>query len=167
MFERKLYRADMLRCVLCSDAPCSKACGKVDVSAVLRSIWFDDEKAAASRFPAQNPCHGCPAPCEENCVRPHEVPIRGLMTRLHDEVKPELEIPLPEDEYRLRTELCGVPLENPFLLSSSVVASTYDMCARAFEAGWAGAAFLIKFVGISYNFVLEKPVQMCKIKEYA
>jgi dihydropyrimidine dehydrogenase (NAD+) subunit PreA len=27
------------------------------------------------------------------------------------------------------------------LLSSSVVASTYDMCARAFEAGWAGVAF--------------------------
>ena len=36
---------------------------------------------------------------------------------------------------------CGVPLENPFLLSFSVVASTYDMCARAFEAGWAGACF--------------------------
>jgi dihydropyrimidine dehydrogenase (NAD+) subunit PreA len=32
-------------------------------------------------------------------------------------------------------------LENPFLLSSSVVASTYDMCARAFEAGWAGICF--------------------------
>ena len=28
-----------------------------------------------------------------------------------------------------------------FLLSSSVVASSYEMCARAFEAGWAGAAF--------------------------
>jgi len=56
-------------------------------------------------------------------------------------VKPHLEIALPEDEHRLRTELCGIPLENPFLLSSSVVASTYDMCARAFEAGWAGAAF--------------------------
>ena len=38
-------------------------------------------------------------------------------------------------------DLCGIPLENPFLLSSSVVASTYDMCARAFEAGWAGACF--------------------------
>ena len=38
-------------------------------------------------------------------------------------------------------ELCGIEIENPFLLSSSVVASTYDMCARAFEAGWAGAAF--------------------------
>ena len=63
------------------------------------------------------------------------------MTRLHDQVKPQLEIPYPETEERLRTELCGIPLENPFFLSSSVVASTYDMCARAFEAGWAGAAF--------------------------
>jgi len=32
-------------------------------------------------------------------------------------------------------------LENPFLLSSSVVASTYERCTRAFEAVWAGAAF--------------------------
>ena len=56
-------------------------------------------------------------------------------------MRPELETLPPENEERLRTELCGVPLENPFLLSSSVVASTYDMCARAFEAGWAGAAF--------------------------
>ena len=63
------------------------------------------------------------------------------MTRLHGAVKPGLEIPAPEDESRLRTQLCGIPLENPFLLSSSVVGSTYDMCARAFEAGWAGAAF--------------------------
>ena len=141
MFERKLLRADMLRCALCSDAPCGKACGKLDVAAMLRSIWFDNEKAAASRFPEEDPCAGCPAPCEAACVRAHAVPIRTLMIRLHDEVKPQLELPLPENEDRLRTEMCGVPLENPFLLSSSVVASTYDMCARAFEAGWAGAAF--------------------------
>jgi dihydropyrimidine dehydrogenase (NAD+) subunit PreA len=63
------------------------------------------------------------------------------MMRLHDEIKQELEIELPASEERLRTQMCGIPLENPFLLSSSVVASTYDMCARAFEAGWAGAAF--------------------------
>ena len=52
-----------------------------------------------------------------------------------------MEIPSPDTEERLAADFCGIRLENPFLLSSSVVASTYDMCARAFEAGWAGAAF--------------------------
>ena len=141
MFERKLYRSDMIACALCADAPCAKACGKLDCAALLRGIWFDDEKSAAACFPDENPCLNCPAPCENACVRAREVPIRALLTRLHDEVKPELEIAMPEEEDRLRTELCGIALENPFLLSSSVVASTYDMCARAFEAGWAGAAF--------------------------
>ena len=141
MFERKLKRLDMLRCALCADAPCSKACGETDPARCLRSIWFDNEKGAASGLPEANPCVNCAAPCEAACVRPGEVPIRALMTRLHDEVCPELELKPAADEERLRTELCGIPLENPFLLSSSVVASTYDMCARAFEAGWAGAAF--------------------------
>ena len=141
MFERVLYRSDMLKCAICHDAPCSKACEKIDPAGLLRSIWFDDEHAAAARFPDENPCADCSAPCEAACVRPHEVPIRALLGRLHKEVKPDLETTAPEDESRLRTEICGIPLENPFLLSSSVVASTYDMCARAFEAGWAGAAF--------------------------
>ena len=141
MFDRKLHRTDMLRCTLCQNAPCSSVCKKIDCASMLRSIWFDNEKTAASRLPAENPCVGCPAPCEAACVRAHEVPIRELITRLHDEVKPELEISPPEDEKRLRAEFCGIPLENPFLLSSSVVASTYDMCARAFDAGWAGVAY--------------------------
>ena len=141
MFERKLKRLDMLRCALCADAPCSKACGETDPARCLRSIWFDNEKGAASGLPEANPCVNCAAPCEAACVRPGEIPIRALMTRLYDEVRPELELKPAADEERLRTELCGIPLENPFLLSSSVVASTYDMCARAFEAGWAGAAF--------------------------
>ena len=141
MFEKKIYRSDMVRCVLCSDAPCTKVCGKIDPARLLRSIWFDNENTAACRFPAENPCAECSAPCEAACVRAGQVPVRALMMRLHDEIKQELEIELPASEERLRTQMCGIPLENPFLLSSSVVASTYDMCARAFEAGWAGAAF--------------------------
>ena len=141
MFVRNIYRTDMLRCALCADAPCTGACGQIDPASMLRSIWFENEKTAAMRLPTENPCEKCSAPCESACVRAHEVPIRKLMTRLHDEVKSDLEISQPPDESALRTELCGIPLENPFLLSSSVVASTYDMCARAFEAGWAGAAF--------------------------
>ena len=141
ILTRQIPRSDMIRCAICVDAPCSSACGKMDPAGFLRSIWFDNEKTAAAGLPEENPCVNCPAPCEEACVRPHEVPVRSLMGRLYDAIRPKLEIPVPEDENRLRTDICGVPLENPFLLSSSVVASTYDMCARAFEAGWAGAAF--------------------------
>ena len=141
LFERKINRSDMLGCVLCLDAPCSGACKKLDPAKLLRSVWFDDEKIAAARFPEINPCASCNAPCESACVRPQQIPVRDLMIKLHDEVRQQLEIAEPYHEERLRTSLCGIPLENPFLLSSSVVASTYDMCARAFEAGWAGAAF--------------------------
>ena len=141
MFDKKLFRSDMLKCALCQEAPCTAACGKLDPAGLLRSIWFDNEKTAAARLPDPGPCSICPAPCEAACIRPHQVPVRELIMRLHEDVRPQLEVSLPENEERLRTELCGIPMENPFLLSSSVVASTYDMCARAFEAGWAGAAF--------------------------
>ena len=141
MFQKHITRSELLRCTLCKDAPCTAACGALDPARILRRLWFDDEKTAAACFPDANPCAACAAPCEDACVRPHQVPIQALFTRVHEEVKPHLEIGLPEDERRLQTALCGIPLESPFLLSSSVVASSYDMCARAFEAGWAGAAF--------------------------
>ena len=141
VFEKKLYRSDMLRCLLCHEAPCSGACNMLDPDRILRSIWFDNEIAAALALPDENPCADCSAPCEAACLRSHEVPIRHLLSELHSKVKPQTEAILPESEDRLKTEMCGIQMENPFLLSSSVVASTYDMCARAFEAGWAGAAF--------------------------
>lgn len=136
-----ISRLDMIRCTLCADAPCDKACPQVKPAGLLRSIWFQNEQTAALRLPEHNPCVLCPAPCELACVRPMAVPVKELVNRLYVEVRPECDTPLPEDEERLRCDLCGIPLENPFLLSSSVVASTYDMCARAFEAGWAGACF--------------------------
>lgn len=139
--EPRIQRADMIRCALCGNAPCDAACKKLNPSSLLRSMWFRNEQGAVSRLPKENPCLICDAPCEEACVRPGEVPIRDLVNRLYDEVAPEAETRVPKDESRLRCDLCGIPLENPFLLSSSVVASTYDMCARAFEAGWAGACF--------------------------
>ena len=136
-----INRTDMIRCVLCGNAACNKACEKLRPSRLLRSIWFGNEQTAVSRLPEENPCLTCSAPCESACVRSGEVPIRDLVNRLYYQVKPICETPLPENEDRLKCELCGIPLENPFLLSSSVVASTYDMCARAFEAGWAGICF--------------------------
>ena len=139
--EPLIPRADMIRCAICADAPCTSACGQLNVGDALRSIWFWNEQIAALRLPAENTCLTCDARCESACVRPGEVPIRDLINRLHFQVKPECETPEPEGEKRLECELCGIPLRNPFLLSSSVVASNYEMCARAFEAGWAGICY--------------------------
>ena len=139
--EPSISRADMIRCALCDRPPCDEACNEVKPAALLRSIWFRNEQTAAQRLPETNPCLTCPAPCERACVRAGEVPVRDLINRLYYQVKPDCETKLPENEERLRCDLCGVPLENPFILASSVVASTYDMCARAFEAGWAGISF--------------------------
>ena len=141
LFERKIYRSDMFKCALCYEAPCSKACADLDPARLLRSIWFDDEKVAACNMPEKSPCIHCAAPCEQACVLSEKVPIRKLMLKLGNEVRPELEIALLTDENRLKSDICGIEIENPFLLSSSVVASSYDMCKRAFEAGWAGVAF--------------------------
>ncbi len=139
--KRIIRRADMIRCTLCKDAPCGRECPAFDPSAALRSIWLDNEAYAAGSLPDPLPCISCDAPCESACIRAGEVPIRKLMMRLKDEVLPLNECDIPETEDLLKCDICGIPLENPFLLSSSVVSSSYDMCARAFEAGWAGVSF--------------------------
>lgn len=41
----------------------------------------------------------------------------------------------------LSIEFCGVKCENPFFLSSSVVSSNFDMCAKALDMGWSGIVF--------------------------
>ena len=147
-YIRQIERKEMLRCALCGDAPCTKACGRIDCAAMLRSIWFDNEDGAAEKLPKVLPCEDCGAPCEQACIRHGEVAIRALMQKLHGTPSEE-RYHDPGQIGKLRTNICVIPLENPFLLSSSVVASTYEMCARAFDMGWAGAAFkTISFLDI-------------------
>ena len=117
-------RADMIRCALCADAPCDTACPAMKPSELLRSIWFQNEQTAAQKLPDANPCLTCDTPCERTCLRPGEVPIRDLVNRLYYQVKPSCETPVPANEERLKCDICGIPLENPFLLSSSVPAMT-------------------------------------------
>ncbi len=131
----------MLGCLLCDRPPCDTACPRgIAPAKILRSLWFDNEDYATASLP-EIPCRECPAPCEMACLSPRDVSIKKIMTRLEEELRPLLDVEPPPDEKSLQTDLCGISLENPFLLSSSSVSSTYDMCARAFEAGWAGAAF--------------------------
>ncbi|MBQ1305931.1 MAG: NAD-dependent dihydropyrimidine dehydrogenase subunit PreA [Erysipelotrichales bacterium] len=123
------------KCMLCHDAKCRQACGVIEPDTILRSLYFDNAAGAKNRLAGNFPCAGCDARCEKDC--PAKVKVKEILTSLDlKETKPA-----PVNYECLKTDFCGIPLENPFLLSSSVVASTYDMCARAFEAGWAGAAF--------------------------
>lgn len=147
-YERQILRSDMINCALCEDAPCREACGRVECDKALRSIWFDNEDGAAAKLPETLPCNKCDASCEQACIRQGKVPVKELMQKLHS-IRGEEKFYDHETLTKLKTNICGIPLENPFLLSSSVVASTYEMCARAFDMGWAGAAFkTISFLDI-------------------
>ena len=132
--NRVVYRKDMVDCVLCLDPPCSKACPCMDPGSILRSVWFDNEKAAKHQM--REDCSSCPALCEKACMK--SVPIKKVMEKVKRVTVSDVDI---SDEKLLESDICGIKIENPFLLSSSVVGSTYEMCARAFDEGWAGVAF--------------------------
>lgn len=135
---RVIGRKNIVSCMLCAEPKCSAACPKaLDPARQLRRIWFDNEAGVASCLRESDSCADCEAPCVSEC--PVEAAIPKILGKLKSEadifqsVEPKAEL--------MRSEICGIPLENPFILSSSVVASSYEMCARAFDLGWAGAAF--------------------------
>ena len=145
-------------CTLCHDAPCSKACGKADLGRIIRACKFDNWEAVASKI-SDDMCKDCNSACEAAC--PKNVKIKELINEIIEN-KDEIEI-LPEDkDVDISCDICGVKLENPFLLSSSVVASNYEMCARAFDMGWAGAAFKT----VSYMDMHEASPRFSALKSY-
>lgn len=141
-YKLTLDTSEVSRCLLCKDPECEKACPQHGpVGDILRSLYFENYVGAAGKAEKLD-CTRCDAPCEKACIvgrKKLPVEVCDIIRALKDDQK-ALPAHVIED-VDLSTDICGVKLENPFLLSSSVVASTYDMCKRAFEAGWAGAAF--------------------------
>ena len=140
-WESVIPTEEVNRCLLCHQAPCTAAClHGLDPAGLIRSIRFDNQVGAAHRLPQELPCGTCHAPCEAACLRrEYPIKVQRVCTALGaDRAKME---DLAPDEVDLSCTFCGVRLENPFLLSSSVVASTYEKIARAFQLGWAGACF--------------------------
>lgn len=126
-------------CLLCHDAPCTKHCGKgLDPARIIRSLRFENVAGAAAKVG-----RGCETCQEQGCV---EACVKGRIDRLVRipelmQYAASLQKKKPKKQADLHITFCGVPCENPFFLSSSVVASNYEMVARAFEMGWAGVAF--------------------------
>ncbi len=133
--------SEVSKCLLCLDPECSKACPQgTDTGRILRALYFRNYLGALKIMNCD--CTYCNAPCEKACVlygKKEKVEIQQVMMSVREGAK---ELPKHMiEETSLAADICGVPLENPFLLSSSVVSSSYDMCRRAFEAGWAGVSF--------------------------
>ena len=122
------------RCLLCADAPCTKACKNADPARAIRAVRFDNEKLA-SRW-----LEGCSeedlARAESACIHyDRSIRIREIAKALP--AKPEEQPSLPS----LEIDFCGIHCENPFFLASSAVCTNYDMVARAFDAGWGGVFY--------------------------
>lgn len=133
--------SEVNRCLLCYQPACTDACPhQIPVGDILRSLYFGNYAGALKKLDSSH-CVYCNAPCEKSCVLGREISVAIRNTFMEAE-KNRDSLPVHSiDDVDLTTDICGVKLENPLLLSSSVVASSYDMCARAFRAGWAGAAF--------------------------
>lgn len=128
---------DLVPCMLCYDPLCTKACKKnLDPGKIIRSLRFSNYIGATKTLTGA--CINCDAPCEKECISDNRVRIKDILSKCYDE---KIKHNITYEKVSLKTNICGIPVDNPFLLSSSVVASTYDMCKRAFEAGWAGVAF--------------------------
>lgn len=127
-------RDESARCLLCADARCTNACPKhFDPSRMIRAVRFDNARCAA-KYINTDICAECDGKCEDSCIHPDfPIRIRNMAAAL-----PNCEY---TDEPSLEIDFMGIGCENPFFLSSSIVAANYEMCANAFRMGWAGAVF--------------------------
>lgn len=143
-YRKVVLKTEYSRCLLCSDAPCSKECKSgVPVDKIIRSLNFDNAQGARHML-GSNPCKDCKtSECMSACNRAKfdtSVDFRKITEIISEQ--PDVKL----SDVDLSTDLCGVKCENPFFLSSSVVGSNYEMVSKAFEMGWAGVAF--KTVGM-------------------
>lgn len=140
MFNRELFlNTQTGRCLLCYDTPCANGCTeKLPVGDIIRSYRFKNSAGAKQKF-GNVSCMDCATPACMTACRRRKLDSAVEIPELLEQIR-RMEEPSPA-QTDLSTKICGVRCENPFLLSSSVVGSDYEMVAKAFEMGWAGVAF--------------------------
>lgn len=123
-------QTEINKCILCHDAPCKNIYKNIDASRIIRAIKFDNKKGARALI------NNYDLVLNENCTT--KCPLNVNLQYILNNIIKETDVVKNYNDIDLSTSICGVKLENPFLLSSSIVGSSYDMCKRALESGWAG-----------------------------
>jgi len=136
-------REEAARCLLCADAPCSKACKHSDPARAIRAVRFGNE-AIARQWVAQADEAELEA-AEKACIH-YDRPIRiqemvKALPVTPGQAGADGSVMAGPDLPSLAIDFCGIRCENPFFLASSAVCTNYEMVARAFEAGWAGVFY--------------------------
>ena len=122
------------RCLLCQDAPCTKACKTGDPARAIRAIRFDNHKPALRWV---KDCSDADLERAEQACIHYNWPIRikEMLRSIHPDDVDDSHYP------DLTIDFCGIRCENPFFLTSSAVCTNYEMVAHAFDAGWAGVFY--------------------------
>ena len=122
------------RCLLCQDAPCTKACKTGDPARSIRAIRFDNYKLALRWV---KDCTDADLErAEQACIHYNwPLHIKEMLRSIHKDDLDESQYP------SLHIEFCGIKCENPFFLASSAVCTNYEMVSHAFDAGWAGVFY--------------------------
>ena len=128
------------RCLLCEDAPCTKACINGDPARAIRAIRFDNIKNAG-RWIAD--CKEADLErAEQACIHYDQpIRIRELLRPVCCDAIATNTTAAADEAPSLSITFCGIKCENPFFLASSAVCTNYEMVARAFDMGWAGVFY--------------------------
>ena len=130
------------RCLLCQDAPCTKACKHGDPARAIRAVRFDNHRLAMRWV---RDCTDDDLERAERACIHYNWPIR-IHETLNVISKEQVALGETQDEWAdnapsLSIDFCGIRCENPFFLASSAVCTNYEMVARAFDAGWGGVFY--------------------------
>lgn len=120
------------RCLLCQEAPCTKACAKGDPARALRAIRFGNANIAGQWL---KDCTETDLEHAEQACIHYDQPIRLR------ELARRLPTNTSSKPASLAIDFCGIHCENPFFLASSAICTNYEMVARAFDMGWAGVFY--------------------------
>lgn len=145
-YEEIRIKTETAACLLCSEPACEEACpaGK-PLGKIIRSLRFENIDGAREAAGDISACLSCSAPCSKACRR-NQID-RGIdIKRTMEDLAALCGKPVSAGNPDLSVDMFGFRCENPFLLSSSVVGSNYEMVAKAYEMGWAGVAF--KTIGL-------------------